>query len=84
MFCRWLRQQIIGLLTQVPVIAPDTWIAPNAVLVGDVDLFDKVRMLLQPAAGLPCVHTQQLWYADIYLVRLCFERRFKLYPNWSI
>ncbi len=27
---------------QVPVVAPDTWIAPNAVVVGDVDLFDKV------------------------------------------
>lgn len=27
---------------QVPVIAPDTWIAANAVVVGDVDLFDKV------------------------------------------
>lgn len=31
----------------MPVIAPDTWIAPNAVLVGDVDLFDKVRILIQ-------------------------------------
>ena len=72
------------MFTQVPVIAPDTWIAPNAVLVGDVDLFDKVRLLIQLATGLPFVHTQQLRCADINLVRLCFERRFELYPNWSI
>lgn len=53
MVCRLLRQQLECVMTQVPVIAPDTWIAPNAVLVGDVDLFDKVRLLIQLARGLP-------------------------------
>ena len=32
-------------MLQVPAIAPDTWIAPNAVVVGDVDLFDKVSSI---------------------------------------
>ena len=27
---------------QIPVVSPDTWVAPNAVVVGDVDLFDRV------------------------------------------
>lgn len=29
-------------------MAPDTWIAPNAVVVGDVDLYEKVMQLVQP------------------------------------
>ncbi|KAL3132030.1 hypothetical protein ABBQ32_008649 [Trebouxia sp. C0010 RCD-2024] len=41
-FCR--QRQLITLGNRVPVIAPDTWIAPNAVLVGDVDLFDKTSI----------------------------------------
>lgn len=41
-YCR--QRQLITLGNRVPVIAPDTWIAPNAVVVGDVDLFDKTSI----------------------------------------
>lgn len=29
---------------RVPTTAPDTWLAPDAVLIGDVDLFDRVSV----------------------------------------
>lgn len=41
-YCR--QRQLITLGNRVPVIAPDTWIAPNAVVVGDVDLFDRTSV----------------------------------------
>lgn len=52
-------------------MAPDTWIAPDAVIIGDVDLYDRVRLIscrtnarigsfqLQAFAALllsPCLH----------------------------
>lgn len=36
------QRQFVNLGLRVPTIAPDTWVAPNAVIVGDVDLYDKV------------------------------------------
>lgn len=36
------QRQLINLGLRVPTTAPDTWVAPNAVVVGDVDLYDKV------------------------------------------
>ncbi len=43
--CR--QRQLIILGNRVPTVAPDTWIAPNAVVVGDVDLYEKVMQLAQ-------------------------------------
>lgn len=40
LYCR--QRQLLVLGNRVPVLAPDTWIAPNAVVIGDVDLFDQV------------------------------------------
>ncbi len=40
-FCR--QRQLIPLGHREPILAPDTWIAPNAVCIGDCDLFDKAR-----------------------------------------
>lgn len=40
-YCR--QRQAIPLGNRIPVFAPDTWIAPSAVVVGDVDLYDKVQ-----------------------------------------
>lgn len=43
----WHKLSSVLFLFQIPVIAPDTWIAPNAVVVGDVDLFDRVSQPVQ-------------------------------------
>ena len=40
-FCR--QRQVVVLGNRVPVLSPDVWVAPNAIIVGDVDLFDRVR-----------------------------------------
>ena len=45
-YCR--QRQLLVLGNRVPVLAPDSWVAPNAVVIGDVDLFDKVCALLHP------------------------------------
>ncbi len=40
----WCRQrQLITLGNRTPTTAPDTWLASDAVIIGDVDLFDRVR-----------------------------------------
>ena len=39
--CR--QRQFVILGNRVPTTAPDTWVAPNAVVVGDVDLYERVR-----------------------------------------
>lgn len=39
-YCR--QRQLLVLGNRVPVLAPDSWVAPNAVVIGDVDLYDKV------------------------------------------
>jgi hypothetical protein len=36
------QRQLITLGNRVPTTAPDVWVAPNAVVVGDVDLLDRV------------------------------------------
>ena len=49
-YCR--QRQLICLGNRVPELLPDAWVAPNAVVVGDVDLFDKVRGAEVMAASL--------------------------------
>ena len=41
LYCR--QRQLLVLGNRVPVLAPDSWVAPNAVVIGDVDIFDQVR-----------------------------------------
>ncbi|PSC72532.1 Gamma carbonic anhydrase-like mitochondrial [Micractinium conductrix] len=38
------QRQFIALGNRVPTAAPDTWVAPNAVIVGDVDLYDRTSI----------------------------------------
>jgi hypothetical protein len=40
----WYNRQrnLLALLDKVPNIEPDTWIAPNALVAGDVDIYQKV------------------------------------------
>lgn len=40
LYCR--QRQLLVLGNRVPVLAPDSWVAPNAVIIGDVDIFDQV------------------------------------------
>lgn len=42
------QRQLINLGNRVPTLAPDSWVAPNAVLVGDVDVYERVRAWGQP------------------------------------
>lgn len=42
LFCRQRSQITLG--DRVPTLSPDAWVAPNAVLVGDVDLYDQVSV----------------------------------------
>lgn len=49
----WYNRQrnLLPLLDKMPWIQQDTWVAPNAVVAGDVDIYDKVRgptLLLGP------------------------------------
>lgn len=37
-------RQLITLGQRVPTLAPDSWVAPNAVLVGDVDLYERASV----------------------------------------
>ena len=43
-YCR--QRQIVILGNRVPVVAPDTWLADNSILIGDVDLFEKASLQL--------------------------------------
>ena len=38
LYCR--QRNILVLGNRIPFLAPDAWVAPNAIVVGDVDLFD--------------------------------------------
>lgn len=38
------QRNVINLGNRVPSLAPDAWVAPSAVVVGDVDLFDRVSI----------------------------------------
>mmetsp|Transcript_8919 Transcript_8919/g.19023 ORF Transcript_8919/g.19023 Transcript_8919/m.19023 type:complete len:282 (-) Transcript_8919:609-1454(-) len=42
----WYNRQrpIMPLLDKVPFYQADTWVAPNAVVIGDVDIYDKVAV----------------------------------------
>ena len=40
LYCR--QRQLLVLGNRVPVLSPDSWVAPNAVVIGDVDLYDRV------------------------------------------
>ncbi|BDA41489.1 Gamma carbonic anhydrase-like 1, mitochondrial [Coccomyxa sp. Obi] len=42
LYCR--QRQLLVLGNRVPVLAPDSWVAPNAVVIGDVDIFDQVSI----------------------------------------
>ena len=39
-FCRQRNRIVLG--SRVPYVACDVFIAPNAIVVGDVDMFDRV------------------------------------------
>jgi hypothetical protein len=41
-FCR--QRSLVPLGPRVPTMSPDAWVAPNAVILGDVDLYDQVCM----------------------------------------
>ena len=42
-FARYNRQRnLLPIMDKVPWIQPDTWVAPNAVVTGNVDIYDKV------------------------------------------
>ena len=41
LYCR--QRSVLVLGSRVPFLAPDAWVAPNATVVGDVDLFNQVR-----------------------------------------
>ena len=36
---------------RTPTLAPDTWLAPNAVVVGDVDLYEQVTCAASTVDG---------------------------------
>lgn len=39
-YCRQRTRLVLG--ERVPILAPDAFVAPSAVLIGDVDLYNKV------------------------------------------
>eukprot|EP00884_Botryococcus_braunii_P000001 jgi/Botrbrau1/10000/Bobra.0012s0089.1 len=41
-YCR--QRQLLVLGNRVPALSQDVWLAPNAVIVGDVDLYDRVSV----------------------------------------
>lgn len=43
-YCR--QRQLLVLGNRVPQVSPDVWVAPNALLIGDVDLYDMVCISL--------------------------------------
>ena len=40
-FCRARSMMPLG--PRIPTASPDAWVAPSAIVVGDVDLYDQVR-----------------------------------------
>jgi len=47
----WYNRQrnLMPLMDKTPWIQPDTWVAPNAVVLGDVDIYDKASGSAPPA-----------------------------------
>lgn len=43
-YCRQRNELVLG--NRIPVKAPDAWIAPTAVVIGDVDLYERVSCVL--------------------------------------
>ena len=39
LYCR--QRSVLVLGSRIPFLAPDAWVAPNATIVGDVDLFNQ-------------------------------------------
>ena len=85
-FCR--QRQVVVLGNRVPVLSPDVWVAPNAIIVGDVDLFDRVRPTFPPYLTLrvafsllgvlrnqSCAWEVLVGHAGEHMVRLYSERR---------
>ena len=50
----WYNRQRpkLSLLDKSPWTQPDTWIAPNAVVAGDVDIYDQARASIEQHAWL--------------------------------
>lgn len=43
-YCRQRTELVLG--DRVPILAPDAFVAPSAVIIGDVDLYHKVSPAL--------------------------------------
>ena len=78
LYCR--QRQLLVLGNRVPVLAPDSWVAPNAVIIGDVDIFDQVRYwftlpVLNPEAwdGTSNVSTVTLHHDALLVLPLFFQ-----------
>ncbi|GMH32880.1 hypothetical protein BSKO_00714 [Bryopsis sp. KO-2023] len=41
-YCRQRNELVLG--NRIPVKAPDAWVAPSAVIIGDVDLYERVSV----------------------------------------
>lgn len=41
-YCRQRNEIVLG--SRIPVRAPDAWVAPSAVIIGDVDLYERVSV----------------------------------------
>lgn len=72
-YCRQRSELVLG--DRVPVLAPDAFVAPSAVLIGDVDLYNKVERRT--------VFLLEIDLLGVHLGRLCFERRFESYPRFE-
>ena len=59
-YCR--QRQLIVLGNRVPELAPDSWVAPNAVVIGDVDIFDKVWQLCERSCHCVKPLSAQQWH----------------------
>ena len=53
LYCR--QRSVLVLGSRIPFLAPDAWVAPNAIVVGDVDLFNQARPAALEAAELSCL-----------------------------
>lgn len=53
-YCRQRNELVLG--TRIPVKAPDAWVAPTAVIIGDVDLYERVchHLVVMSCGGYLC------------------------------
>lgn len=66
-YCR--QRSLIVLEDKLPTASPDSWVAPNAVVVGDVDLGDGVGLpcLLNPNTGVRCLKLLSISVVNAFL-----------------